>query len=363
MELSESESSILESALLDCYGRFITLLPEDVLRDHIHLPFHLQEAFWWYCDKWQVRHPELPSYSFSDFLEFICRDCPILKKFVTTNDLKNMISNWREYAKKIPVRGGIIFNTACEKVLLVQSYKSKSWSFPRGKRDEAEDDAKCAAREIQEETGLDLNSSINGDFYLEIVENDMNLKLFLIPGVDDNVRLKSFSDYEICKFKWIHLRQLENIHYLRFSTFQVKPFIKKIIEFSKDFQGGKYASQFPEAYQRYLKLANINQITFGLASAGSVGVGGSAGGNARLHSSHSVGSAHGSAPGSASGWTPEEMFRVNFEKFGIVSTYKEDEVKQESIFQSWTPVEIRPKNKRYKERELVKFDPDQFSSK
>ncbi|EAN30785.1 Dcp2 box A domain protein [Theileria parva strain Muguga] len=334
--LSEDVIKLLDSALLDCYGRFITLLPEEVLTDHIHLPFHLQETYWWYCDKWRDRNPSLPSFTFSEFIQFICVDCPILQRFVSKNDLKTMITNWRQYKKKIPVRGGIIFNVLCDKVLLVQSYSSKNWSFPRGKIDEAENDRACAVREINEETGLDVNSNINDDVYLELIEDDLNLKLFLIPGIDENQALKQTSSYEISKFKWFPIKQLENKKYLKFGTFHVTPFVKKTLEFARDFQNGKFTAQFPTQYDLYQQALN-NKLRM-----------------SRIANSETF--------GSVSRWSPEEMFKVNSEKFGIVSTYKEDETDNFNPFSNWTPVEIGANNKRdkYKDRQLVPFDPNSF---
>lgn len=55
-----------------------------------------------------------------------------------------------------------------EQILLVQGYWSKgSWGFPKGKINENEKPHKCAAREVQEETGFDCSHMINKKVFLE----------------------------------------------------------------------------------------------------------------------------------------------------------------------------------------------------
>ena len=50
-------------------------------------------------------------------------------------------------------------------MLLVQGFWSKnSWGLPKGKVNEGEDPARCAAREVLEETGFDISATITGEF-------------------------------------------------------------------------------------------------------------------------------------------------------------------------------------------------------
>jgi len=53
--------------------------------------------------------------------------------------------------------GGVIWQvgvTGEPEVLLVHRPKYDDWTFPKGKNDPGEDDADCAVREVEEETGL-----------------------------------------------------------------------------------------------------------------------------------------------------------------------------------------------------------------
>ena len=60
--------------------------------------------------------------------------------------------------------GGIIFYNGKQntKILLVKNTNGKYWSFPKGHIEQGETEKETAAREIKEETGLDVD--IKKDF-------------------------------------------------------------------------------------------------------------------------------------------------------------------------------------------------------
>ena len=67
-------------------------------------------------------------------------------------------------------------------MLLVQGFWSKnSWGFPKGKVNEGEDPARCAVREVLEETGYDISSIISNREFLEttVIEIEIINKIFL----------------------------------------------------------------------------------------------------------------------------------------------------------------------------------------
>ena len=49
----------------------------------------------------------------------------------------------------VPVFGAILLNASLTHVLLVRSFRGKSWGFPKGKINEGEPHADCAAREVK----------------------------------------------------------------------------------------------------------------------------------------------------------------------------------------------------------------------
>ncbi|ORM41841.1 mRNA-decapping enzyme subunit 2 [Babesia sp. Xinjiang] len=310
---------LLDRALSDCYGRFVALLPEEILRDHVHLCFYLRDAYWWYCDKWVIRHPEeLGHMRFSNFISLVCRDCPLLSSYVREAEEKELISAWSKYNRRIPLRGGILLNEACDKILLVQSYQSKHWTFPRGKSDESEDDSACAVREILEEVGTDVSHLIHPDVYLAGEVECRNIKLFFVPGVSEDEKMRPMTDYEISDVKWVSFQLLEDIvnkRTPRFMTYHVKPFVRGILDLVQEFRSGNLREHFPIAYASYLRVRNSSAPRRPpLGDSQSV----KRDKPVRQFDDHCK-----ETFGESSGWSADEMFRVNREKFGVESTYKD----------------------------------------
>lgn len=89
-----------------------------------------------------------------------------------------------EYKSRVPVRGAILLNPDLDHCVLVRGMKaSASWSFPRGKINQDEEDDVCAVREVLEETGFDASKLINPDWYIEQSIRNQNIRLYVIPGV------------------------------------------------------------------------------------------------------------------------------------------------------------------------------------
>jgi len=73
-----------------------------------------------------------------------------------------------------PVTCGLVLITPQNKILLVHSTNSswKSWSFPKGMREEGESSAEAAARETFEETGLDFRGQTAS--FVDLGRHDYN---------------------------------------------------------------------------------------------------------------------------------------------------------------------------------------------
>ncbi|CRG97477.1 mRNA-decapping enzyme 2, putative [Plasmodium gallinaceum] len=203
------DKKLFDDALLDCYGRFIALLPEFLLKDHVHLYFQIQEAYWWYDDMWQDKYPDkLPKLSLKAFGYLICDDCPILKKYVPPSAHEQFSLNWRRYCRTIPLRGAILLNHNLKKCLLVKGWSNDRWAFPRGKVDELEEDSVCACREIYEEIGIDIFPYIDEQVYIETHIEDQPIKLFIIPGVKEDTKFQPKTRKEIGDIRWFEIDKL-----------------------------------------------------------------------------------------------------------------------------------------------------------
>ena len=62
------------------------------------------------------------------------------------------------------------------------------WGYPKGKINEDELETECAAREVLEETGVNIQHLIKQEDWLEEVVCDQSIKLYIVPGVKENIR-------------------------------------------------------------------------------------------------------------------------------------------------------------------------------
>lgn len=90
----------------------------------------------------------------------------------------------------------------------MQGYWSKSsWGFPKGKVNEQEDPARCAVREVLEETGFDISHMISSEF-LEATVNDQLTRLYIIPGVPHDTKFIPRTRNEIRDVQWFSIADL-----------------------------------------------------------------------------------------------------------------------------------------------------------
>ncbi|KAJ1607495.1 ataxin2 related nudix domain-containing protein (RNA processing phosphatase/ATPase domain) [Cryptosporidium canis] len=199
-------------AIDDCYARFFTNLPVNLLEDAIHLYFQIQAAYWWYEDMWYDKYSHvLPKLSLRVFGQFVVEDCPILRHFVSSpEEHDKFLLNWKRYCKTIPLRGVILINKEFTKCVLVKPWNGNRFMFPRGKMDEMEEDSLCAIREAYEELGIDVTKHLNDSIYIEKQVDEQTIKLFLIPGIDENTPLEPKKRKEISEIRWFNLTSLPN---------------------------------------------------------------------------------------------------------------------------------------------------------
>ena len=102
------------------------------------------------------------------------------------------------------VFGAICVNSKGE-VLLVHGRKSKKWSFAKGHCHDGETDLQCALRELNEETGLELEGKYSSYHKLR------GGGYFIFP-VDDDLEIKTNDHWEIDKVAWWPLRSLPTLN-------------------------------------------------------------------------------------------------------------------------------------------------------
>lgn len=103
---------------------------------------------------------------------------------------------------------------------------------------EDEDPARCAIREVNEETGFDISPYLNPDEYLESVLNDQLVRLYVIKNVPKSTEFKPKTRCEIKACSWFAVSDLPNhkkdatpkvkIGVSSNSFFMVFPFIKRV---------------------------------------------------------------------------------------------------------------------------------------
>lgn len=208
-QLEYVDMSLLNRALLDCYGRFLLNLPSSLLRDHVHLQFQIQEGHWWYEDFWYDVYPEkLPKINLKAFGLLMCESFSTLRECVPKDVRGRLVKDWVLYCKTIPLRGAIILNSALSKCLLVQGWKGNRWTFPRGKVDEEESDETCAIREVLEEIGFDVSNMISKELFIEKRLGKQCVKLFIVCGMSEKTTLGPQKRKEISEIRWVPISSL-----------------------------------------------------------------------------------------------------------------------------------------------------------
>ncbi|TAQ87410.1 hypothetical protein B7494_g4248 [Chlorociboria aeruginascens] len=203
----------LEDWLDDLCVRFIINLPQDDLSTVPRICFHIEEAQWFYEDFIRPQNPSLPSLNLRDFFRRISTHCPILQAISKDNDtFTQAFEEFLQYKARIPVRGAIMLNEAMDAVVLVKGWKKgANWSFPRGKINKDEDDLTCAAREVYEETGYDLEGLIPKDRqvkYIEINMREQQMRLYVFRDVPMDTHFEPRTRKEISKIQWWRLSDL-----------------------------------------------------------------------------------------------------------------------------------------------------------
>ncbi|CUS09761.1 unnamed protein product [Tuber aestivum] len=191
-------------------SRFIINLPEEELSSIERICFQIEEAQWYFEDFIREMNPTLPTLPLRAFLNKIFAVCPLpILKEMPPERAENAFAEFMAYKTRVPVRGAILLNTAMDKCVLVKGWKSgASWSFPRGKINKDEKDEDCAAREVLEETGYEVEGRVHSSHFVEVTMREQNMRLYIVPGVPEETRFEPRTRKEISKIAWHHLSEL-----------------------------------------------------------------------------------------------------------------------------------------------------------
>lgn len=130
--------------------------------------------------------PSLASLSLKSFARALAGHCPDIFLSAGVADVDAAMTEFNAFKARVPGAGAILLNSDLTKVLLVRGLKEgASWGFPRGKLAAGETDAAAAAREVREETGLDVATLLDERDAIEVHTDQQRTRLFVVPGIDE----------------------------------------------------------------------------------------------------------------------------------------------------------------------------------
>lgn len=185
---------------VDLYSRFLTCNDE---KENVYNIYNqMQQAYWFYLDHYLSNYKYLPKLSWYDF-------CYTFFNIVYPNsNYTHFFDSFNEFQFSIPVCGCVLIDKTKNYILLL---KSKSWSFPKGKINQNEQEKDCAIRECFEETGVRCN--ITSSTQVVHCKYPKPITLYLIPDIDINTPIV-IQKNEIQFYKWIKISQLPNFRCL-----------------------------------------------------------------------------------------------------------------------------------------------------
>ncbi|CAM9973852.1 unnamed protein product [Heterosigma akashiwo] len=218
--ISSTGRPSLDQALSDVETRFILNLPEAELSSSDRLFFQIEQAHWFYEDFYAETFSYLPHFRLlSAFALELFNHCPLLHPY--KGMYNSLFEDFHSYKGKVPVAGVIILNPPKTKFLLVQGWKGKTFSFPRGKVNSNELAIDCAAREAYEECGFECRQHLEEEKSITLYANGQRITLYLAFDVSEDTVFEPVARKEISKCAWFDMDNLPK-------TFSVLPFIPRI---------------------------------------------------------------------------------------------------------------------------------------
>jgi mRNA-decapping enzyme subunit 2 len=232
-----------QDALDDVHTRFVLNLPESELLSADRMFVQLEQAWWFYEDFICDMHPELnlPRYAhLKPFAKELFRYSEVLPESTQFNA---MWQEYAEYKRKISNYGCILLSSDYQRMVLCQVYNGKSYTLPSGKINQGEDGVDAAARETYEETGFDpsCKNGLTSEWKISaphkitwnteflpkdklVFQEDDNGKrrtCYVVPNVPEDFPFAPVCRKEVSNIVWCELDSLP-------PTFAVLPFMKSL---------------------------------------------------------------------------------------------------------------------------------------
>mmetsp|Transcript_15468 Transcript_15468/g.26613 ORF Transcript_15468/g.26613 Transcript_15468/m.26613 type:complete len:412 (+) Transcript_15468:61-1296(+) len=198
--------SQLDSVLDDLAIRFVINCPEEELESFDRLLFQVEEAHWFYEDFYREKFPNLPCFNLKQFSENFFKRCPLLEPY--HRSLDKIFASFTSYKLQVPVCGAILLNHDMTKFLLVKGWNSRTWGFPRGKKNKQEPELDCAVREVMEETGYDASGKVFECNAVELKRGSRRSKLYIVQDVPENFQFGPKTRKEISEIEWHNIEEI-----------------------------------------------------------------------------------------------------------------------------------------------------------
>ncbi|CAG0915397.1 unnamed protein product [Notodromas monacha] len=230
------------AALDDVCSRFVLNIPEAWQSDLNRVLFQIEAGHWFYLDHIlkEAESAGMRPCSLKEFARHIFHHVPFLQ--AKCHEVDEVFSDWQNYKSRVPTFGAVLLDEAMDNVLLVRGVKpGSSWSFPRGKINEKEDEVACAAREVYEETGFNVSDMISRDEFIEGSSPDgfrFGSRLFIARGVPMDFSFGPRTVGEIGKLQWFRVDELPTHKKLvteqSANFYLIFPFVRNLRNYVRD---------------------------------------------------------------------------------------------------------------------------------
>ena len=197
--------------LEDLAMRFVLNVPAEELANPNRILFLIELAWWHYEDFSRKNDATLPKFSLSNFAELLYLTIPQLKRFAPK--AKEIYGKFVMYKFSVPCAGAILLNPDMDKVILVKGMaKNSSWGFPKGKINDGEKMTTCAAREVEEEIGVNISSLIDENefvFHTKKGVTKQETTLHIITGASEQTHFATYTREEISQICWHPIGNLD----------------------------------------------------------------------------------------------------------------------------------------------------------
>lgn len=216
----QSPSPSLVEVMDELQSRFLVNLPASELASSERLFFQIEQCYWFYEDFYADQYAHLQHVKLNDFAQQMFIHCKMLQPLARR--CHELFQDFKTYQRQVPVVGCILLNSQRSKLLLVCNWKRTSWTFPRGKVNEGESDMECARREVFEECGYDVGEALNAKEYLEMVQQEQRVRMYLCTDVPEDYNFAPHTRKEISTIKWFGFDELPK------KTWSVMPFMARL---------------------------------------------------------------------------------------------------------------------------------------